>query len=188
MLTELPVVKFGAIGHQERDEVGDLLRRAGAAQRIGAREAGRRGRAIDAALAHLLGDQRGQQVGLDVLRAHGVDADVVARDRIGDRFGHRHHGRIGDAGRKAVRMRMARRLPDDVDDAPVALAFHDRQHRLDHREEAEHLVAQLLLQDRRRRGLDRAADVRAGVVDQNVDAAECLKRGGDEFAAPRLRR
>ena len=96
------------------------------------------------------------------------------------------HGGIGDAGRKAIGMRMARRLPDDVDDAAVALALHDRQHRLDHGEEAEHLVAQLPLQDRQRRALDRSAQVSAGVVDQNVDAAECLKRGVDEFAHGRF--
>ena len=83
---------------------------------------------------------------------------------------------------------MACRLPDDIDDAPVVLALHRRQHRLDHRKEAEHLVAQLLLQDRERRALDGAAQVRAGVIDQNVDAAKCLKRRVDEFASTAPRR
>ena len=188
MLTALPVVKLAQSdarnATRSATSSGVPVRPSG----LDAREAGRRGGPIDAALAHLPGDQRGQQLELDVLRTDRVDADVVARHRVGDRLGHRHHGRIGDAGRKAVGMRVARRLADDVDDAAVALAFHDRQHRLDHGEEAEHLVAQLPLQDRQRRGLDGSAQVRAGVVDQNVDATECLKRGVDELARPRLRR
>src|ERR687884_574361 len=64
--------------------------------------------------------------------------------------------------------------------AAVALALHDRQHRPDHGEEAEHLVAQLPLQDVERRALDRAPEVGAGIVDEDVEPPERLDRLADE--------
>src|SRR5690242_4991880 len=74
----------GAIGHQVSDKIGHLVRPAGAPERVGAGETGRSGGPVDASVAHFLVDQRGQQLRLDILRAHGVDADVVARHGIGD--------------------------------------------------------------------------------------------------------
>src|SRR5215213_8264934 len=72
---------------------------------------------------------------------------------------------------------MTRCLTYDVDDPSIMLTFHDRQHCLYHREKPEHFVTELLLQNRSRRCLDRSAQMCSGIVDENVDAAECLKGG-----------
>ena len=77
---------------------------------------------------------------------------------------------------------MPSRLPHDIHDPSVALALHRGEYGPDHREKAEHLVAQLLLQDRQGRALDGTAQMRAGVVDQDVDAAEGRERRVDEGA------
>ena len=63
---------------------------------------------------------------------------------------------------------------------PSRWSLHDRQHGLDRGEEPENLVAQLLFEDRERRAFDRAADVGAGVIHQDVDAAKRFVRLGDE--------
>ena len=83
---------------------------------------------------------------------------------------------------------MARGLAHDIDDAAVALRFHGGQHGLYHREEAENLVAQLAFKNVERRALDGAAQMRAGIVDENVDAAELLERRIDEFLHRAFRR
>src|SRR6185436_10954136 len=137
----------GAVGHQVRHQVGHLLGPAEAAQHVGAGEAGRRRGAVHPALAHLLVDQGGEQLGLDVLGADGVNADVVPGQRIGGRFCDGEQGGVGDARWKPVGMRMPCRLADNVDNAPVALRLHDRRHGADRQEEAEGLVMQLSLQD-----------------------------------------
>ena len=79
-----------------------------------------------------------------------------------------------------------RGLPDDVDDAPIFLPPHDWEHSLDHGKKAKHLVAQLPLENIKRRCVDRAAQVSAGIVDQNVDAAERPMRRCHEVLDCRL--
>ena len=69
---------------------------------------------------------------------------------------------------------MAGGLADDIHDAPVALRFHDGQYGFYHREKTEHFVAQLPFENIECRGFDGAAQMRAGIIDQNVDAAEFL--------------
>src|SRR4249920_3927732 len=64
----------GTIGNEECHEIGNLVRPTGAAKRVCAGEPCRRCRAIDAALAHLLLDQRCKQFRFDILRAYRVDA------------------------------------------------------------------------------------------------------------------
>jgi len=69
---------------------------------------------------------------------------------------------------------MTRGLPNDVDDASITLRLHGGQHRFYHGEKSEDLVAQLTIEDVKRRGLDCAAQMRAGVIDEDVDATELL--------------
>src|SRR5262245_4341943 len=69
---------------------------------------------------------------------------------------------------------MTRRLPNDVDDTSILLRLHDGQHCFYHCEKSEDLVAQLAIQDVERRGLDCAAQMRACVVDENIDAAKLI--------------
>jgi len=84
----------GAIRDEERDQISNLARPPGAPKRVRAREPCRRCCAIDAALAHLLLDQRCKQFGFDILRAHRIDADVVASDGIGNGLGQAHAGGV----------------------------------------------------------------------------------------------
>jgi hypothetical protein len=69
-------------------------------------------------------------------------------------------------------MRVARRLADDVDDAAVAPGLHQGRHGADRQVETEGLLAQLPLQHVHRGVLEGAAQVRAGVVDEDVHAPE----------------
>ena len=76
-------------------------------------------------------------------------------------------------------MRMAVAWPT-MFNAAIALVLHDRQHRFYHGEKTEHLVAQLTFENIERRIFDGAAQMRAGVIDQNVDAPEGFERAIDE--------
>jgi hypothetical protein len=78
-------------------------------------------------------------------------------------------------------MRVPRSLTDNIDDPAVALPLHDRQHGFCHHEKPKYLAAKLVLQNVRRAVLDSGADVRTGVVDENIDAAEGFVGSGDEF-------
>src|SRR5207244_4285647 len=63
---------------------------------------------------------------------------------------------------------------NNVDDPSIALRLHDGQYCFYHGEKSEDLVAQLAIQDVERRGLDCPAQMRACVVDENIDAAELI--------------
>src|SRR5262249_46905386 len=73
------------------------------------------------------------------------------------------------------------RLSHDINDASVALRLHGRQHGSYHGEKAEDLVAQLPLQSITGRAFDRATQVRAGIVDEDVDPPKFLHDRVDKF-------
>ena len=135
-------------------------------------------------LRHLVED-RGAGRG----RRDAVDRDVVARQLLAERFGQRDDA--GLRGRIGHRVRIALLAGDrgDVDDAAVVLRDHQRHDgaaaiELAVEIDAHHLVpgADRILPGRHVRPGD------AGVVDQDVDAAERLHGGvarGFDLGEPR---
>src|SRR5215213_6659184 len=161
---------LGLVRAQEQRRVGDVLRRREAAPRDHRLEGG-------ALLRRVLAHEGGEQRRLAGDRRDGVDADTVRRELDRHRFRDQVYGALrsvvpgkpragADAGRRA-----------DVEDVAAADGAEMRHQRLRHQVDRLDVdgedAVELLLRD-----VDHGlvAMARAGVVDDDVDAAELADR------------
>src|SRR3990170_3836462 len=138
-----------ALGHQEAAEALHLLRQV---------------------RHHLRRDEPG---------AHRVHGDVEPRQLLRRRLCETDHPRLGGG---VVRLAQVAHLTDDgrhVYDAPAAALYHVRQRRVRAVEYAAQVGRDHLLPLLDTHPADGTVAVDAGVVDQDVDAAELLDRGVD---------
>ncbi|MNO40622.1 hypothetical protein D3C76_307760 [compost metagenome] len=116
-------------------------------------------------------------------RGDGVDPDVLARAFNGQRVGKTDQARLGSGIVALAEVAEDARTGRSHHDTAVAFITHDRPHGVGQAEGAldvnvldqvpllfGHLVERTVAQD-------------AGVVDQDVNRTEDLKRGGDDFVA-----
>ena len=123
------------------------------------------------------------QVGHDRARRDGIDADSLRRRFPRQRAREPHDRRLrGGVGRRVHRALQAA-LRGHVDDAALSARHHRRVDRLGHEEHALEVhvddPVELLLGE----GLERLADVDAGIVEQDVDRPELARRLGGEGPA-----
>ena len=78
-------------------------------------------------------------------------------------------------------MRVPRGLTYNIDDPPILLLPHDGEHRLNHEEKAEHLVAQLPFQNLCCGCVHGTAQVSSGIVDENVYPPKRLVGSGNKL-------
>ncbi|MCY1427281.1 hypothetical protein D9M71_431210 [compost metagenome] len=135
-------------------------------------------------VVQLLGEQTaGDHHARGSNRRNGVDADVLARAFDGQRVGKTDQARLGSGIVALAKVAEDTGTGGGHDDAAVALVAHDRPYRVSQAERAfdvdvldqvpllfGHLVERGVAQD-------------AGVVDEDIDGAECLQRGGDDLLA-----
>jgi hypothetical protein len=115
-------------------------------------------------------------VGIDEADQHGVDHHVVGRALVGQHLGERHPGRPSNRRRRTA---PARRLGTDiehVDDTAPAPLLHLRPNQSDESDRRKQLLVEILLQDLIGELLERSGAGSAGVVDDDIDLAERLRR------------
>ena len=120
------------------------------------------------------------QVGDDRARRDGVDANALRCRFPCQRAREPHDRRLGRGIGRRVHRALQAALRGDVDDAALSARHHRRIDRLGHEEHALEVhvddPVELLLGE----GLERLADVDAGIVEQDVDRPELARRLGGE--------
>ncbi|MNJ38810.1 hypothetical protein D3C77_336660 [compost metagenome] len=116
-------------------------------------------------------------------RGNGVDANVLARAFDGQRVGKTDQAGLGRGVVALAEVAENAGAGGGHDDAAVALLTHDRPHGVGQAEGT--LDVNVLDQVPLRFGhlVERTVAQDPGVVDQDVDGAEHLERGGDDFLA-----
>src|SRR5690606_20028237 len=134
----------------------------------------------DAAGAGLVGDLPGDQRGLHVGRAEGVDGDVGVGGFQGDHLGEADEAVLGGDVGALVRAGDQGVDRADVDDAAEAALAHARQHGAGEAGDADqhHLHQEVPLGDGE--VFQRGDVLQAGVVDQYVDRARDRGQGGGD--------
>ncbi|MNM81988.1 hypothetical protein D3C81_940070 [compost metagenome] len=116
-------------------------------------------------------------------RGDGVDANVLARAFDGQRVGETDQAGLGSGVVALAEVAEDAGAGSGHHDAAVALVAHDRPYGVGQAEGAFHVdfldQVPLLFGHLVERGV--AQD--AGVVDEDIDGAECLQRGGDDLLA-----
>ena len=174
-----PVTNRASGCREERDGGGDLVRFSGAAHRD------KPDRVVEHPLEpvrHRSGvDRRGQLRGEGVGRRDRVHRDPRVGELAGQPGGHGVHAALGGVVDGVVGEPVAHGLGADVDDPPAAAGHHVRKDRQCRAQGGPQVVvdrgAQRVLGVLERRA-DHAA---AGVVDQDVDAAELADGGGQQL-------
>ena len=125
-------------------------------------------------LVHRSHIERRAEIGVDPARADRVDQHVVLAEFGRERLGEIEQRGIGHAAAEHVRVRLLAGAADRVDDAAPLLRLHHRIDQPDRAHEAEQLGLELVLQLVVVEHREAAGIHRAGIVDENVDAAELL--------------
>ena len=120
------------------------------------------------------------QIRIDPTRANRIHQDIVLAELGRQRLGEIEQRGVGHAAAEHVRVRLFSGAADRVDDAAPLLRLHHRIDQTDGAHETEQLRLELVLhfivvEDREAAGIHRA-----GIVDENIDAAELSSRGFDQ--------
>src|SRR5213593_32033 len=165
---------------EERDEVGHLLGLADTSHRGLGRSLREPRLHGDADLPGARRDVGQHALGEDRARTHVVHEDAVASDFVREALREGHHAHARGAGEREVRDRLIDGAREDVDDATAAgllqMGHGLPRHPREEQQRALHRGGPLLLGG----GVGASQRRPAGVVDEDVQAAESADGGGHE--------